>query len=134
MSDIAAFQLANQNQPDTIIATRLCYYMQEDTVNIISRYPKETSLTEAAADGDIAKLVLLLDEGVEVNAKDYFGKTAIVIAAEREDKSMIKLLLNRGANINSSDPSGWTVLHYAAASGEREWSTFCFKVEQILRQ
>lgn len=63
---------------------------------------------------------LMIKEGVNVNAKDEFGKTALMYAAERGDAKSVQLLLNTGAEIDALDSKGNTALIYAAATGNRK--------------
>ncbi len=54
-----------------------------------------------ANDTDIVKL--LLEEKVNVEARNKLGATALMSAARRGSSKMVELLLKHGANINSRD-------------------------------
>ena len=70
-------------------------------------------LAAESADGDIVKL--LLDKGVEVNAKDdESGFTALHHAARFGNKNIAEVLIARGADINAKDKQGHTPLYVAA--------------------
>jgi len=69
-------------------------------------------LAVESADVDIVKL--LLDKGVEVNAKDdESGFTALHYAARFGNKNVAELLIARGADINAKDKQGHTPLYVA---------------------
>lgn len=76
----------------------------------------EKALFVAARDGDIAKVTVLLQQGVSANAKG-----ALCSAAQRGHKEIVALLLNRGADIDvqadSEEGAGATSLHLAAEAG-----------------
>ncbi|MCR5257463.1 MAG: ankyrin repeat domain-containing protein, partial [Desulfovibrio sp.] len=61
----------------------------------------ETALHHAASRGSTTMLEILLDKGVDVNAKDKHGITPIHLAAQNDSSDAVKLLLERGADINA---------------------------------
>ena len=73
------------------------------------------ALSEAARRGDAAKVRQLLDEGVDVNTKFRYNRTALSFAADRGHADVVKLLIERGADINAKDtfynatPLTWAV-------------------------
>jgi len=84
------------------------------------------SLHEAAADGDIEQVKLLISRGADVNEKDSGGKTPLHYASEKGHTEVAKLLISRGAYVNamSSDrrmsPDWRKPLHYAAMGGHKQ--------------
>jgi ankyrin repeat protein len=60
---------------------------------------------------------ILLEKGVNINAKGSTGETALMRASRREDPEVAKLLLEEGADINAKDFEGKTALIWAAWSG-----------------
>ena len=70
-----------------------------------------TCLHIAAGHGQVECCRVLLDCGVDVEAKDKFGRTPLMYATTCE---VVKLLLSRGANANTRDWTGSTVLHHCA--------------------
>jgi ankyrin repeat protein len=64
---------------------------------------KADSLSEAARKGDVTAVKKLLDEGVNVDTKFRYNRTALSFAADRGHADVVKLLLDRGADINAKD-------------------------------
>lgn len=58
------------------------------------------ALRRAVQNGNIQVVMLLLERGTEVNAKDDDGKTALHIAVEGSREDIARLLLRKGANPN----------------------------------
>jgi len=72
----------------------------------------------AAASGDLDEVKrLVLDCGVDPNAKDVVGETPLHYAALEGHPDVAKLLLEHGADPNAKDYKGDTPLHYAASEG-----------------
>ena len=66
----------------------------------------------------------MLDEGVDVMAKDVNGNTGLHIASQQGLKKISKLLLRRGAKINDINLAGNTVLHYCFAYSFEELGNY----------
>ena len=64
----------------------------------------------AAKDGRNANVQSLLDEGADVNAKDWRGGTALMQAAQSGHIGTVRILLDRGADVNVQDHFGQTAL------------------------
>ena len=79
-----------------------------------------TDLTEAAKEGDIARLRGLLDAGAEVNGADEAELTALHWASAWGHADACRLLLERGAEVNARDGRDATPLHAAAFFGRPE--------------
>jgi ankyrin repeat protein/L-ascorbate metabolism protein UlaG (beta-lactamase superfamily) len=61
---------------------------------------------------------LLLDRGVDVDARDPLGRTALGLALRHGSNGMVEFLLARGAAIDGKEPDlGRTPLHMAVAGG-----------------
>ena len=73
------------------------------------------ALSAAARKGDAAAVKKLLDEGVAVDTRFRYERTALSFAADRGHVAVVKLLLERGADINAKDtfynatPLTWTI-------------------------
>jgi hypothetical protein len=61
------------------------------------------ALSEAARRGDVAAVKKVLDEGVDVNTKFRYNRTALSFAADRGHVEVVKLLIQRGADLNVKD-------------------------------
>jgi ankyrin repeat protein len=66
---------------------------------------------DSAANSDLTGVQAELDKGVDVNAKDEFGRTPLHYAATKE---IAELLIAKGADVNAKDMPGFTPLHRAA--------------------
>ncbi|MHC4648880.1 MAG: ankyrin repeat domain-containing protein, partial [Planctomycetota bacterium] len=77
-------------------------------------------LIQAVKDGGLQTVQDLLTNGVEVNAKDYDGKTALGWAAYKGHTEIVKLLLDKGADVNAKTNKGVTALMLAAEQNHVE--------------
>lgn len=77
-----------------------------------------TALMNAAANGSIAALDLLINKGAFVDMRDKDGGTAVMKAAQYGQVEALKKLIQQGANINIADDCGNTALHLAASSNQ----------------
>ncbi len=75
------------------------------------------SLHWAAREGTPKQVALLLDNGVDVNARSHNGRTPLHEAAMASSPENAQLLLDAGAEINAVDNVGFTPLHAAAVWG-----------------
>lgn len=83
----------------------------------INRHNKTNGVTalhtaSTLRDGTIVKM--LLENGADVNSKDYCGMTALHVAASRGHEAAVRLLLENGADINAQDGRHSSPLHLAA--------------------
>jgi len=60
----------------------------------------QTALMEAAANGDLEKIALLLHHGADVNAKNQGGFSALRIAVAQRQQETVKLLIESGADLS----------------------------------
>jgi excisionase family DNA binding protein len=75
------------------------------------------ALMKAAWEGDTGRAQALLHEGVDVNAKDAFGRTALIIAAARGHTYIVQVLIESGADPRVRDNVGTTALVAAESRG-----------------
>ncbi|KAK6719619.1 hypothetical protein SNK05_002750 [Fusarium graminearum] len=78
------------------------------------------AMAEADAPRREKVVMLLLDKGANIEAKDRFGWTSLHCAAGSGDQEVVTLLLDKGANIKAQDNYGQTPLHRAARSRDQE--------------
>ncbi|KAI8074120.1 ankyrin repeat-containing domain protein [Gongronella butleri] len=65
----------------------------------------------AAGDGQLDRVKMLLEEGVDPNGKDEFGYTPIHAAVSYNQKEVLEYLLNHGGDINVEDSDKDTPLY-----------------------
>lgn len=63
-------------------------------------------LWEAARDGEIEKIKLLIADGANVNEKSWNNTTPLNIAIQQNHKEVVELLINNGANVNIAIKKG----------------------------
>jgi len=88
---------------------------------------KEEKLRDAASENDMAKAQQLLNNGVNVDAKDAIGRTALCLAAQKGHDGMVDMLLQAGADLNVADKYGDTPMHSAAENGHDTTVAALFK-------
>lgn len=54
----------------------------------------------ATRQGDVIKVRLLLDQGVDIDARDEHGQTALMNAAHAGQEELARLLIEKGADLN----------------------------------
>lgn len=89
--------------------------------------PDQAALFLALQQGHIAILQLLLECGVDIEAKNKYGQTPLSWAAENGHEAVVRVLLGQGGNIEATDGYGRTPLSRAAGNGYET-------VVQLLRQ
>ena len=75
-------------------------------------------LIDAAEQGDVMSVRLLLDGEHDVHQKDDEGRTALMMASRQApngETTMVKLLLDKGAQVNIKDKNGRTALMHVFA-------------------
>ncbi len=98
------------------LAVVLCFWL----VQSAEAGDREDKLVKLAGKGDVDGVRSLLDQGVNVNAKDSaLGCTALVYAAQWDRPDVVQLLLARGADINMIG-DGYTPLTMAASLGKTD--------------
>ena len=76
--------------------------------------PKD--IREAARQGNIEAVKQYLADGVDVNAKDDWGKTPLHYATANDQKETVELLIAEGAEVNVMSNKGQTPLDWAINS------------------
>jgi hypothetical protein len=73
------------------------------TAGLLSAGSREDDLLTAVRNGDATAVKALLDQGVAVDTKFRYDRTALSFAADRGNAEMVKLLLERGADADAED-------------------------------
>lgn len=82
------------------------------------KFFRKNHMASAAAEGDVAAVRALLDEGLDVNAEVGEGAaTALHIAARKGRKEVVSLLLERGAKVDALKNYEWAPIHDATYYG-----------------
>ncbi len=76
--------------------------------------PKPSEVWDAIAQGDLAKVQKLLDNGMDVDTTDRQGRCLLSAAIIAEKPNVAMLIIERGPNLNLQDVNGWAPLHFAA--------------------
>src|SRR5580704_10542913 len=77
----------------------------------------DTRLADAAKNGDVAAVKLLLSQKVDVNAPAADSSTALHWAVERNNLEMVNLLLASGAKVDLATRYNVTPLALASSNG-----------------
>jgi ankyrin repeat protein len=77
----------------------------------------DEELFDAVKKGDTAKVKMLLEKGVSVNARTRHDFTPLHVAAQEGLAGVAELLIEYGADVNAKANDGWTPLHIAAYYG-----------------
>merc|ERR1719171_2706793 len=75
------------------------------------------SLHDAAKRGDLQRLQEYLQDGKDVNARDFKGVTALGYAVGHDQLSAVKVLIDAKANLDDVDSVGNSAVHFAAGYG-----------------
>jgi ankyrin repeat protein len=78
------------------------------------------ALINAAQEGDLNKIKLLIADGADVNAESRDQWMPVMIAAVGCNVEMVKTLFGQRATPNASDGQGWTALMIATIEGHVE--------------
>ena len=79
------------------------------------------SLQAAIAKGDYGNALKMIEQGVDIEAKDPgAGASALHYAVMKGEMPLVGLLIQRGADVNSRTKSGTTPLHTAVLYGRFE--------------
>ena len=80
--------------------------------------PLDEPLIDAVRRGDAAAVLLLIEQGADVNAAEGDGMTALHWAAERGHERVVEVLIATGATVDAETRVGrYTPLHLAGRGG-----------------
>jgi len=93
---------------------------------------------DAAKQGNVEEIKVLLDNGADVNAEAITGSTPLHLAAEEGHESVVQVLLENGADLNIQDNDGDTPAALARKNGHREvlqvmWNSLRVKEENLAK-
>lgn len=89
-----------------------------------------TLLMHASFEGDLDRVLALLDGGSDPNARDGGGDTALMFAAMGGHFLIVKMLLGHGADPLVCAKNGWTALHFAESRHQREVASLLRRAEE----
>ncbi|MCF6258277.1 MAG: ankyrin repeat domain-containing protein [Gammaproteobacteria bacterium] len=75
---------------------------------------------ESTQCGDCGRVLLLLNEGADINSLDRYSQTALINAACRGDTPLVQLLVKHGAELNHTAKYRLTALLLAVINGHAE--------------
>jgi len=78
---------------------------------------QRSALYQAALNGHVGILLLLLENGADTSTKNFIGSTPLHHVAHTGLVAILLLLLENGAEVSAKTNAGWTPLHYAALGG-----------------
>jgi ankyrin repeat protein len=81
---------------------------------------EDISIHQAALEGNISQVSVMLKNGTDVNVQDDDDRTALMYAAFNGHTEVIKILIERGADLNLCDSYGRTALMMASSGANPE--------------
>ena len=118
--DMGHPELANEyyNQLSNEIFEQFSHSEYKELNRGISKHTHpHTKLHEAAEQGDLSQVQLLLAKGADVNAADTGLFTPLHGAVTYGYEDVVRVLIEHGADVNARDTGGYTPLHVAAVRG-----------------
>jgi uncharacterized protein len=91
-----------------------------------------STLEDAIAHRDVARVRALLEGGADLTTVDYEGKTPLMLAAKAGDPEIVELLLAVGADPTPKDKLGYTAEMIAYWYGEYRMGSYTPESEKIV--
>lgn len=85
-------------------------------------------MVDAVVSDETARVIALLDEGVDINARSEHCETAFSFACANNSLSVAKILHSRGADINTIDVGGGSPLDWAVCWSSPEFRAWLVSV------
>lgn len=81
---------------------------------------RRASVVDAAEEGDLGKLKVLLSQGRSINERSAtkFGWTPLIAAIYQNNSNVVDFLIKAGADVNAGDTNGVTPLMWAIGRGD----------------
>ncbi|XP_020903271.1 transient receptor potential cation channel subfamily A member 1, partial [Exaiptasia diaphana] len=89
----------------------------DDSDKITPKRSKAQQLKDAIMSGDISEVENLLNQKIDVNLSDGFGRSPLHNAVLKGIPSIVDILLKSGADVNKKDDREDSAVHYAARVG-----------------
>ena len=70
--------------------------------------------------GNLEQVKYLIEQGTDINAKDYGGNTALTESSYEGHLDIVKYLIENGADINTKGANGYTALIWSSDKGHLE--------------
>jgi ankyrin repeat protein len=74
----------------------------------------------AVISGNTNSVVLLIDAGAKLEARDADGRTVVLKAAECGELPCARILFDAGASVDVVDDKGWGIIHYGSQSSHNQ--------------
>lgn len=78
---------------------------------------QNSPLHEAVLEDNIVNVRKLIEKGVDMDAKNYFGKTPLLLACQRGYDNLVRLFVESNAEIGAKDNYDKNCLHFAVHNG-----------------
>jgi quinoprotein dehydrogenase-associated probable ABC transporter substrate-binding protein len=85
-------------------------------------------LSNAATAGDLVRVKYLVENGADINTRDFEGYTPLLNAVRTKYDDLSNYLVEHGADVNLADRDGWTPLMFAA------WRNSVGSIEALIRK
>ena len=72
-----------------------------------------SNIGTAVENNDIRKVLSLIKNGCNINARTNCGKTVLHLASMKGCQQIAKIFIGEGADLNAKDINGYTPLHFA---------------------
>lgn len=82
----------------------------------IAQWKKNSRLLDGADEGNLDRVRIALENGADLNAKDFGGATALILASAKGHIEVVRFLLEEGADTTIQDKKGWTARMWAGSN------------------
>lgn len=109
----------NKDYVDSVLFTDEDNLKNQNNFNV----DKKELLLKACENNNIDLVNILLEEVIDINFKDEFGRTPFIIACRNKSLELAQLLIEKNANINTIDLYGFEALGYVINSKNLDLAT-----------